>query len=232
MKIIDYADAEMMAINLANVLAGELRNALAMEDRVLFVVPGGTTPGPIFDALCDTQLDWDRVDVLLSDERWRPEVHVRSNTRQVRERLLTGRAAAARYLPLYAKADAPEAVLAELESNITPALPINICLLGMGTDLHVASLIAGADRLDEALGRRAPVLVPMRVPGAPEPRVTLSARVLNGAMSKHLVITGQAKRDAVERAWHMRSAEAPVAAVLDDMAVHWAPDAGEEPERE
>jgi len=227
MKIIDYADAEMMAINLANVLAGELRNALAVEDRVLFVVPGGTTPGPVFDALCETHLDWDRVDVLLSDERWRPEVHVRSNTRLVRERLLTGRAAAALYLPLYAKADEPEAVLAELESNISPALPINICLLGMGTDLHVASLIVGADRLKEALDRSAPIIVPMRIPGAKETRVTLSARVLNGAMSKHLVITGQAKRNAVERAWHMRPAEAPVAAVLDDMVVHWAPDADE-----
>lgn len=230
MKIIDYADAEMMAINLANVLAGELRTALQSVDRVLFVVPGGTTPGPVFDALCDTHLDWDRVDVLLSDERWRPEVHIRSNTRQVRERLLTGAAAAARYLPLYAKADAPETVLAELEAGISPALPIDICLLGMGTDLHVASLIAGADQLDEALDRRAPILVPMRVPGAPEPRVTLSARVLNGAMSKHLVITGQAKRDAVERAWHMKPDEAPVAAVLDGMTVHWAPDAGEEAE--
>jgi 6-phosphogluconolactonase len=51
-------------------------------------------------------------------------------------------------------------------------------------------------------------------------------------MSKHLVITGQAKRDAVERAWHMRPEEAPIAAVLDDMVVHWAPDAGEEPEQE
>jgi len=228
MNIVDYADAEMMAINLANVLAGELRNALRTQDRVLFVVPGGSTPGPVFDALCDTHLDWDRVDVLLSDERWRPEVHVRSNTRLVRERLLTGHAAAARYLPLYAKADAPEAVLAELEAGISPALPINICLLGMGADLHVASLIPGADRLDEALGRRAPILVPMRIPDAPEPRVTLSARVLNGAMSKHLVITGQAKRDAVERAWHMPPEEAPIAAVLDDMTVHWAPDAGEE----
>ncbi len=232
MKIIDYADAEMMAIHLANVLAGELRTALRATERVLFVVPGGTTPGPVFDALCDAQLDWARVDVLLSDERWRPEVHVRSNTRLVRERLLTGRAAAARYLPLYAKAETPEAVLAELEAGISPALPIDICLLGMGTDLHVASLIVGADRLDEALDRRAPILVPMRIPDAPEPRVTLSARVLDGAISKHLMITGQAKRDAVERARHMAPRDAPVAAVLDDMTVHWALDTGEESDEE
>ena len=223
MNIIDYPDADMLAIGLADTLASALRTALANEDRVLFVVPGGTTPGPVFDALCETGLDWDRVDVLLSDERWRPEVHVRSNTRLIRERLLTGRAAAARYLPLYAKAEEPEAVLAELEANISPALPIDVCLLGMGEDMHTASLFPGADNLEAALERRAPILVPMRVDGAEEPRVTLSARVLNGAVAKHLVITGDKKRRAVERAQHTRPVEAPVAAVLDDMTVHWAP---------
>ena len=223
MNIIDYPDAEMLAIGLADELASALRTALANEERVLFVVPGGTTPGPIFDALCETSLDWDRVDVLLSDERWRPEVHVRSNTRLIRERLLTGRAAAARYLPLYAKAAEPEEVLAELEANISPVLPIDVCLLGMGEDMHIASLFPGADNLEDALARRAPILVPMRVDGAEEPRVTLSARVLNGAVAKHLVITGDKKRRAVERAQHMRAIEAPVAAVLDDMTVHWAP---------
>jgi 6-phosphogluconolactonase len=223
MNIIDYPDAEMLAIGLADELASALRTALANEERVLFVVPGGTTPGPIFDALCETSLDWDRVDVLLSDERWRPEVHVRSNTRLIRERLLTGRAAAARYLPLYAKAAEPEEVLAELEANISPVLPIDVCLLGMGEDMHIASLFPGADNLEDALARRAPILVPMRVDGAEEPRVTLSARVLNGAVAKHLVITGDKKRRAVERAQHMRAVEAPVAAVLDDMTVHWAP---------
>lgn len=223
MNIIDYPDAEMLAIGLADTLASALRTALANADRVLFVVPGGTTPGPIFDALCDTSLDWDRVDVLLSDERWRPEVHVRSNTRLIRERLLTGRAAAARYLPLYAKASQPEEVLAELEANISPVLPIDVCLLGMGEDMHTASLFPGADNLEAALERRAPILVPMRVDGAEEPRVTLSARVLNGAVAKHLVITGDKKRRAVERAQHTRAVDAPVAAVLDDMTVHWAP---------
>ncbi len=222
MKIIDYADQEMLAINVANILAGKLTSTLDHEDRALLVVPGGTTPGPIFDDLCDADLDWSRVDVMLSDERWVPEVHVRSNTRLIRERLLTGRAAKARYLPLYAKADTPEKVLPELEANIAPDLPISVLLLGMGADMHTASMFPGADKLEEALRRDAPILVPMRGGGAPEPRVTLSARVLNEAMSKHLVITGQQKRAALERARGLPHEEAPVGAVLSDLTVHWA----------
>ncbi|WP_294607099.1 6-phosphogluconolactonase [Roseovarius sp.] len=223
MSFVEYADSEMLAIALANVLAGELTAALDHQDRVLFVVPGGTTPGPVFDDLCDADLDWDRVDVLLSDERWLPEAHIRSNTRLIRERLLTGRAARARYLPLYAKAETPETVLPELEANIVPHLPIAVCLLGMGADMHTASLFPGADRFEDALAPRAPILVPMRAPNVPEVRVTLSARVLDEALCKHIVITGEQKRAAIERARYMRPVEAPIAAVLSGATVHWAP---------
>mgnify|MGYP002876695717 CR=1 FL=1 len=87
MTLTEYPDAELLALGLADTLASELRMVLSHKERALLVVPGGTTPGPVFDALCDADLDWDRVDILLSDERWRPEVHVRSNTRLIRERL-------------------------------------------------------------------------------------------------------------------------------------------------
>ena len=223
MNFVEYADDEMLTMALVDILATDLRKALRNRDRVLLVVPGGTTPGPIFDGLCALDLDWDRVDVLLSDERWRPEVHLRSNTRLLRARLLRERAAVARYLPLYAMAPDPEAVLAELETNIAPALPIDICLLGMGADMHTASLFPGADRLVDALAEDAPILVPMRAPGLEEPRVTLSARVLNGALCKHVVITGAQKRAAFDRARHMRPLEAPIAAVLAGATVHWCP---------
>ena len=222
MNLREYPDPEMLAIDVANQLAGELAASLAVEERVLFVVPGGTTPGPIFDALCETDLDWGRVDVMPSDERWVPEVHLRSNTRMIRERILVGRAAAARYLPLYARAERPEMVLAELESNIVPALPIAVALLGMGTDMHVASIFPDADELELALERDAPVLVPIRAKSQPDVRVTLSARVLCAAMRLHVVITGPAKRAALERARNLTPLQAPVRAVLDEATVHWA----------
>jgi len=221
MEFIAYADAEMMMMELAHRLAGELRQALAGGERASFAVPGGTTPGPVFDSLCTTDLDWERVDVLLTDERWVPETSERSNTRLLRKRLLQERAAKARLVPLHSDAATPEDALEELSAGVAACLPLSVCLLGMGADLHVASIFPGADRLDEALTGNA-VLVPMRAPGAPEPRVTLSAKVLAGAVRRHLVITGRAKRDALEGARGMRPHEAPVAALLKDTVVHWA----------
>jgi 6-phosphogluconolactonase len=56
-----------------------------------------------------------------------------------------------------------------------------------------------------------------------EPRITLTAPVLTGAMSTHVLITGDDKRAAVERARKAKPTEAPVALVLGDAEVHWAP---------
>ena len=221
-EFLDYPDRDMLAIDLANQIAGDLRTILTHEDRAVLAVPGGTSPGPVFDDLCAADLDWSRVDVVLTDERWVPEDHARSNTRLLRERLLVNRAAAARYLPLYAEAEHPEQALEALAAVIRAEMPLAVVLLGMGADMHTASLFPGADLLAEALAPDAPVLLPMRAPGAPEPRITLTAPVLDGALRKHLLIFGHDKRLALETARGKSRLESPINAVLNGAKVHWA----------
>jgi 6-phosphogluconolactonase len=223
MQIEEYPDRDMLAIDLANQLAGDLNALLHNEERVTFVVPGGTTPGPIFDDLCASDIDWSRVTVMLSDERWVPVDNERSNTGLIMNRLLVDRAAAADYVPLYAPAPQPEDVLQDLTSRVSEHLPIGVLLLGMGADMHTASIFPEADHLDVALGSDAPDLVAMRAAGAPEPRITFSARALNDAMRKHIVIMGDEKRAAIEKAAHLSAKEAPVQAVLRNAIIHWAP---------
>lgn len=222
MELVEYPDVEMMMMDLGNTIAGELGSCLLNHDHASFAVPGGTTPGPIFDVLCGARhIDWSRVHVMLTDERWVPETSERSNTRLLRERLLIDAAAAATYVPLYGGTDTPEESLEALAEGLKPELPVSVMLLGMGADMHTASIFPGADQLDAALNGDAP-LVAMRAPGAPEPRITLSAKVLKGAMSRHIVITGSEKREALERAKKLSPSEAPIAAVLAGSTVHWA----------
>ncbi len=222
MKLVEYSDREMMMIDLANQLVSGLNDQLIQHPRALLAVPGGSTPGPIFDVLSAIDLEWDRVRIVLTDERWVPPDDPRSNTRLLREHLLVDRAAEARLLPLYAEAPRPEDRIDELAAALTPELPISVLLLGMGADMHTASLFPGADNLEKALAADAPPLMAMRAPGAPEPRLTLTAPVLDGALSKHIVITGAEKRAAVERAAGMDPAEAPVTKIWNGATVHWA----------
>jgi 6-phosphogluconolactonase len=222
LKFIEYPDRDMLMMDLASKIAGEIGAALRGNDHASLCVPGGTTPGPMFDALCAADVEWERVCVFLTDERWVPETSERSNTRLVRERLMVNRAAAARLVPLHMEDLQIEEAIPKLTAAIEPELPISVLLLGMGTDGHTASLFPGADRLEAAMSDDAPPLMAITAPGAPEPRLTLTLPVLHGAMSAHILIVGEEKREALERVRHAKPADAPVAAILPDATVHWA----------
>ena len=222
MNLHRYPDREMMMLRLADRLAGELGDFLRRQERVSLAVPGGSTPGPVFDVLSGLALDWDRVTVLPTDERWVDAASPRANGRLIRERLLVGPAAAARFVPLVTDDPTPEAALPDLAEAVAPLRPLTVVLLGMGEDGHVASLFPGADRLTEALADRAPPVMALRAAGVPEPRISLTAPLLQEALSVHLLITGAAKRATLERAAKLPAAEAPVRLVLDQAVVHWA----------
>jgi 6-phosphogluconolactonase len=162
------------------------------------------------------------VAVFLNDERWVPEDSPRSNTRLLRERLLRDKASAAQLVPLYDPAPQPEDRLLGLSEGLAAHLPISVLLLGMGADMHTASLFPGADLLEQALAPDAPVLMALRAEAAGEPRITLTAPVLKAAMHIHILITGAEKRAAVERAAGLSELEAPVRCVLDQATIHWA----------
>lgn len=213
-----FDSREELADRLAAAVADELRAAIEARGRASLAVPGGTTPGPFLARLGQADLPWDRVTVTLSDERCVPPDHARSNHRLVAATLLAGAARAARFVPLYDPAvsvgEVPAAATAELERS---ARPLDVCVLGMGDDLHTASLFPGAEGLAAALdpaGQR--TLLPVRAPENDEPRITLTAPVLRGAGHVHVLIQGAAKREALARALAATQVEeAPVRVVLD-----------------
>lgn len=222
MRLIAYPDRDQLYHGLAKLLAKGLVAAIAERGHASLSVPGGTTPGPVFDILSQMPLDWAKVAVFLNDERWVGEDSPRSNTGLLHARLLCGPAAKAKLVPLYAPAAQPEDQLAALAEGLAPHLPISVLLLGMGADMHTASLFPGADLLTQALAADAPPLMALRAEAAGEPRVTLTAPVLQAAEAIHILITGAEKRAAIERARDLPPEQAPIHAVLDNATVHWA----------
>lgn len=218
----EYPSRGALMAGLAGVMADQLRAGIAANGAASLSVPGGTTPGPVFDLLARADLDWSKVAVFLNDERWVSEASARSNTALIRARLMVGRAAAARLIPLYADTPQPEDALAALSAGIAPHLPITVLLLGMGADMHTASLFPKADLLDRALAADAPVLMALRSDAAGEPRITLTARHLAGAQNIHILITGADKRAAITQAETLPPMVAPVRVVLDTATIHWA----------
>ena len=200
-EFLEYPDPYQQAQSLAHIVAGQLRDCLEKKGRATLAVPGGTTPALFLNELSLQDMDWHKVSVLLTDERFVPESDERSNTRLLKEQFVKNAASKATIVPLYAPAETPESVLESLSATIRAALPLDICVLGMGEDMHTASLFPGGDNLALALQSTCKdILLPMRASGAPEIRLTLTAPILLGASHIHLLIKGDAKRAALLRA--------------------------------
>lgn len=193
----DYPDRDTLMRSLAELVADQLRAAHATKRRASLAVPGGTTPGPFLTALSEADLVWSEIDVLPTDERQVSELSHRSNARLIRETLLRGPAEAAHFIPLQDGA-----------RKIEPILPLDVLVLGMGADMHTASLFPGAPQLGAALAEGAPPLMEIAPPSQPEKRITLTGPVIAGASVIHVLITGADKLAALETALQ----EGPVAA--------------------
>ena len=217
----NFADGAELAPAFAQWTAERLAAGIAARGAALLIVSGGRTPLRYFRALCDQSIDWSRVAVTLADERRVADDSPRSNAKLVRETLLQGRAAAAQFVPLAdARLDEDQELVAANARIVTLPLPADVVVLGMGDDGHTASWFPHADGLAEAidLGARA-LVAPIRAAGAPEPRLTLTGRVLLRARAIALHIEGLDKLATLDKALGAGPVEdMPIRAVLRSAA--------------
>jgi 6-phosphogluconolactonase len=196
-----YEDAQDAARAAAEAIADWLVAGLSEDDRAGLIVTGGTSPGPVYDLLSTLPIPWEHVMVSLSDERWVPPSSPDSNERLVRERLLVGEAATAHFIPLWSHvADAEEA--AEIaDAAIADLLPVDVVLLGMGEDGHIASLFPGSPVLEEGLdpaGGAHVIAVPAGDPLPSRERLSLTLYALRQAYLIVVLISGETKRRVIE----------------------------------
>jgi 6-phosphogluconolactonase len=217
----DLADALSEAIT-ANLKAG-----IAARGKASLAVSGGSTPTLLFRTLsARPDIAWDKVTVTLVDERWVDETSDRSNARLVKANLLQGRAAAARFVPLYQGGTMPDVGKTAAALANVPR-PRDVAILGMGNDGHTASFFPGGDNLSAALTGEGPV-VAIAAPGAGEPRVTLTLSQLLAARALYLHIEGEEKVKTLEQAEAEGPVEdMPVRAILRQtqtpLTIYWSP---------
>lgn len=242
----EHADRASWARALAQQLEAELRRGLESTGRAALVACGGSTPGPVYAALARAELDWRRIAVLPSDERWVPATSPHSNAALLARNF---GATGARVVSLHTRDADPFDAIATLCTRAADALPFDAALLGMGPDGHTLSWFAGARGLDAAMrganGAGAANAAPVAAihagespVAAPVPlRVTLTFAALMQTRRIFIAITGSEKRAVALRALKQSAAESstraeraqtalPIFALLCQRRVpvelHWA----------
>ncbi|QIB52736.1 MULTISPECIES: 6-phosphogluconolactonase [Pseudomonas] len=212
------------AERLATRIATALSEAIERNGRAVLALSGGRSPEPVLACLNRMELDWQKVIITLADERWVPQDHPDSNGGMVC-RCLKDAMQLARWEPMY-RGQSPEQDAAEFDTLLQSLLPLDVLVLGMGTDGHTASLFPGIDGLETSVSEEAPVFC-RAIPGNEErlPRITMTGKALNQATIRLLQINGPQKRQALTEAFSASPAERPIAAFLEPpMDIYYSPE--------
>jgi len=197
MELIVYETTDELAVGAAERIADLLGED---DDPFTLGLAGGSTPIATYEALRGRATGWDRVDAWLSDERWVPPEHERSNGRMTAEALMN-HVEARFHRPRWSEFMEPSDSAAYYEAtlrSIHDDRPPDLILLGMGEDAHTASLFPGSRSLDETDRW----FVDNTIPETGEKRLTATYPMLWRARRLMVLTAGEGKapalRDALE----------------------------------
>lgn len=188
-EVIRCADAAAAAATAATIIERELLDRLRVATSASLAVSGGSSPGPMFEQLAASAVDWSRVDVLQVDERIAPDGDPARNLTGLRARLGPDVLPDPQLHPMPVGSATPaEDYQRLLEQVVGSPSVLDVVHLGLGDDGHTASLVPG----DEALGvTDADVAVTGDYRG--HRRVTLTFAALDRARLVVWLVTGTDK---------------------------------------
>lgn len=199
-----FDSRENLYSTLSQDIADALQTASVSRPQVLFGVSGGSTPIPVYQALAQCKLPWNKIKMLLVDERWVPTNHADSNERNIRQAFSSNPAAEKTLVGLWS--DQPDLNAGAQAADQKLALinaEIDVVLLGMGEDGHFASLFPTSLQFKAAMSDTGKHFV---FPISPMPehaahsRLSMSLAYIQASRQIILAITGENKRRVLEQA--------------------------------
>jgi 6-phosphogluconolactonase len=122
-------------------LASFIRSAIKEQGRCTLALSGGSTPGPVYEALGKlTDIDWNAVHVCLIDERYVPANNDDSNQKLIRARICANADIPSSNIHFPDTTKPIDECIADYSRKIEMLQPIDVAVLGMGSDGHIASL--------------------------------------------------------------------------------------------
>ncbi len=226
---------ETVAPWIARRIAELAQQAVAERGTFSLVIPGGSVAAAVIPYLRSAPVPWRHTHLFWADERDVAPDDPASNSGEACRRWAGSPIASQAYLhPMTdGRMSMEHAAVAYdelLHRIVGDALVLDMVLLGVGADGHVASLFPGHAAL--RVTDRAAVSVP-DAPKPPKHRLTMTLPVLSGAREVLVAVFGAEKAAVMQRVLAGDNAVLPVAriirdarhvrVVLDDQAAHGLP---------
>lgn len=215
-EIVIRTDVEAVAREAAGRFVDLARQSRA-QPHWSVALSGGQTPTALYALLAEEpyrgQVPWQDVHLFWGDERCVPPDDPGSNFRLAFQELISRVPIPAGNvhrvqgeLEPKAAAQAYESALREFFRGAQPCL--DLVLLGLGEDGHIASLFPGSSALRETT--RLAVAVEAHYQGRPAQRVTLTLPAINSARHVWFLVNGQSKAEIVRAALEDPGRQLPV----------------------
>jgi 6-phosphogluconolactonase len=206
------SDIELVVVEdaaaVAEAVAERLRRAVERGGHV--VLTGGKTPEQAYERAAALAPDWSRVELWWGDERCVAPEDANSNFGMAKRALLDRLARPPAVVHRIRGEAGKDAAADEYEQELGDT-ELDLLLLGIGPDGHVASLFPGKPALD-VTDRRVVGSDPGLGPWVD--RVTLTLPALRAANEVLFVVSGESKADAARRAFAAQpSPETPASLV-------------------
>src|SRR4051812_20777358 len=197
-------DPAAVAKEAADRIVAASAEAVAAAGRFSIALAGGSTPKALYQLLAAepyrSQIDWTRFEVYFGDERCVPPTHAESNYRMADEALLSKVPIPADNVHRMRGEIEPQEAAKEYGLMLKQKFGdggLDICLLGMGTDGHVASIFPGTPAASEKEHRVIAQFVEKSTTGKSW-RITMTPVFLNRSRRVMLLVAGKEKAARVK----------------------------------
>ncbi len=170
--------------------------AIAARGRFDLVLAGGSTPQAVYRLLRDAQADWSRWWIWYGDERCLARDDPERNSHMAAINWLDHVAIDATQIRPIAAELGAQAGARDYAQVLQPLGWFDLVLLGLGEDGHTASLFPGRDVHGDG---SASMIAVLDAPKPPAQRISMSATRLSQARAVVFLVSGESKREAVQR---------------------------------
>ena len=210
-------------IKFKNDLLNLIKRIFDNKKEINLVIPGGDSIKEFYEIFFKENLDWNRFNISLTDERWVHQSSKKSNENLIYSILKKNLIDKKNFFPLKGNSKDIDTAIKINNSKLAKLLPIDILILGMGIDGHTASLFREDQNLINLLSSFNSNITGMAKHENLN-RITLTQKSLISAKNKFLYINGTDKLKTLESALDKKSSDYyPIYNFLkSDISIYWS----------